>query len=205
MTENSATTVTSAGTQSSPAGQLQPDAARDMVRERNRLMHAKRIHMIIVILQAGVGGVSDSEPGAKNEFLGVQALRIYVYVHPIMDFLPFQKDSTIRSRIDLRLWSIVLAVSASLSLPWLGPSISILLPFASAMLSQWLRLGRREVSSDTAGLPGHLGPSHLFGGSAGLRQEVLDWHVSRLSFPSGWLPRECFSLLSTTSACLNMI
>jgi len=80
MTENSATTAISAGTQSSPVGQLQPDAARDMVRERRPLMDALRIHMIIVIViyQAGVGGVSDSEPGAKNGFLGAQALRIYV-------------------------------------------------------------------------------------------------------------------------------
>jgi hypothetical protein len=37
MTENSATTAISAGTQSSPVGQLQPDAARDMVRERKPL------------------------------------------------------------------------------------------------------------------------------------------------------------------------
>ena len=36
MTENSATTVTSVGTQNSPAGQLQPDAARE-VRERKLL------------------------------------------------------------------------------------------------------------------------------------------------------------------------
>jgi hypothetical protein len=50
-------------------------------------MHAKRIHMIIVIYQAGVGGVSDSETGAKNGFLGVLALRIYVCtLPPIMDF-----------------------------------------------------------------------------------------------------------------------
>lgn len=43
--------------------------------------------MIIVIYQAGVGGVSDSEPGAKNGFLGVLALRIYVCtLPPIMDF-----------------------------------------------------------------------------------------------------------------------
>ena len=70
--------------------------------------------MIIVIHQAGVGGVSDSEPGAKNGFLGVLALRIYVCtLPPITDFLPFQNDSTIRSWIDRYLWSIVLAVSAS--------------------------------------------------------------------------------------------
>jgi hypothetical protein len=57
--------------------------------------------MIIVIYQAGVGGVSDSELGAKNGFLGVLALRIYACtLHPIMDFSPFQNDSTMRSWID---------------------------------------------------------------------------------------------------------
>jgi hypothetical protein len=114
--------------------------------------------MIIVIYQAGVGGVSDSEPGAKNGFLGVLALRIYVCtLPPIMDFLPFQNDSTIRSWIDRYLWSIVFAVSASFSLPWPGPSISILFPFTftSAMLSHWLRI-EREVSHTTANRPGYL-------------------------------------------------
>lgn len=79
-------------------------------------MHATRIYMIIVIHQAGVGRVSDSEIGAKNGFCwspGAPNLR--VYLHPIMDFLPFQNNSTIRYWIDLRLWSIVLAVSASFS------------------------------------------------------------------------------------------
>jgi hypothetical protein len=114
MTENSATTVTSVGTQSSLVGQPQPDAARE-VRGRRLLSRMQHVfHMIIVIYPAGVGGVSDSEPGAKNGFLGVLALRIYACtLHPIMDFSPFQSESTMRSWIDLHLWSIVLAVLAS--------------------------------------------------------------------------------------------
>ena len=71
-----------------------------------------------------------------------------VYVHPIMDFLPFQNDSTTRSWTAIQVWSIVLAVSASFSLPWLRPSISILLPFANVVLAQWLRL-EREVTRNT--------------------------------------------------------
>jgi hypothetical protein len=85
-------------------------------------------------------------PGAPNS---------RVYVHPITDFLPFQNDSTIRSWIDLQLWSIVLAVSATFSFPWLRPSISILIPFASARPCHRLLL-EREANRSTANVPRNL-------------------------------------------------
>lgn len=72
MTENLETTVISAGTQSSLAGQLQPDAARDMARERRLLSCMQHVltrslsffKQALVVFQTQI-------PGAKNGFLGV--------------------------------------------------------------------------------------------------------------------------------------
>jgi hypothetical protein len=91
--------------------------------------------MIIVIYQAGVGGVSDSEPGAKNGFLGVQALRIHVctYIQSRISY-PFRTTPL----FDLGLIYIsggLSSLSQHHPFATTSPSISILFSLTSAMIS----------------------------------------------------------------------
>jgi hypothetical protein len=119
MTGNSVTTVTSAGIQTSQARQLQPAVLEDT---EKALEHDTRIgrsndrpFLIVIpsltVLRLGVWWCFRPRIGAKKGTLESRRWRA-MYVHPNMNVLTIQK-SPARSRVDLDVLSIVLAVSAS--------------------------------------------------------------------------------------------